>query len=50
LSASVRIGRPIVAVVDGQRVPEDLHGLGATELVDLIVGSTPDDMAKAGGR
>jgi flagellar biosynthesis protein FlhF len=50
LSASVRIGRPIVAVADGQRVPEDLHGLGATELVDLIVGSAPDELSKAGGR
>ncbi|MCU0701430.1 MAG: flagellar biosynthesis protein FlhF [Myxococcaceae bacterium] len=51
LSASVRIGRPIVAVADGQRVPEDLHALSSTELVDLVVG-TPGapDVAKAGGR
>jgi len=38
LSASVRIGRPIVAVSDGQRVPEDIHALSSTELVDLVVG------------
>ncbi len=50
LSASVRIGRPIVAVADGQRVPEDLHGLSTTELVDLIVGAPSTDVAKAGGR
>lgn len=51
LSASVRIGRPIVAVADGQRVPEDLHALSSTELVDLVVG-TPGkpEAAKAGGR
>jgi energy-coupling factor transporter ATP-binding protein EcfA2 len=39
LSASVRIGRPIVAVSDGQRVPEDIHALSSTELVDLVVGT-----------
>lgn len=51
LSASVRIGRPIVAVSDGQRVPEDIHALSSTELVDLVVG-TPGkaDAVKAGGR
>lgn len=38
LSASVRIGRPIVAVSDGQRVPEDIHALSSAELVDLVVG------------
>jgi flagellar biosynthesis protein FlhF len=37
LSASVRIGRPIVAVSDGQRVPEDLHALSGAELVELIM-------------
>ncbi|MBM4779412.1 MAG: flagellar biosynthesis protein FlhF [Archangiaceae bacterium] len=51
LSASVRIGRPIVAVSDGQRVPEDIHALNSTELVDLIVGTpTAESTAKAGGR
>lgn len=51
LSASVRIGRPIVAVSDGQRVPEDIHALSSTELVDLVVG-TPGktNVTKAGGR
>jgi flagellar biosynthesis protein FlhF len=38
LSASVRIGRPISCVADGQRVPEDLHALTGLELVDLVVG------------
>lgn len=38
LSASVRIGRPIVAVTDGQRVPEDIHALSSAELVDLVIG------------
>ena len=38
LSASVRIGRPIVAVADGQRVPEDLHALSGAELVELVLG------------
>ena len=51
LSASVRIGRPIVAVSDGQRVPEDIHSLNSTELVDLIVGTpTAESTVKAGGR
>jgi len=38
LSASVRVGRPISCVADGQRVPEDLHALTGLELVDLVVG------------
>lgn len=38
LSASVRIGQPIVAVSDGQRVPEDIHSLGSADLVELILG------------
>ena len=38
LSASVRIGRPIVAVCDGQRVPEDIHALSGADLVELVVG------------
>ncbi|MBL8912835.1 MAG: flagellar biosynthesis protein FlhF [Archangium sp.] len=51
LSASVRIGRPIVAVSDGQRVPEDIHALSGAELVELIM--TNDAQPKAigtGGR
>jgi flagellar biosynthesis protein FlhF len=54
LSASVRIGRPIVAVADGQRVPEDVHALSSPELVDLVVGrfeSTREQAAvNVGGR
>ncbi|MCA3014793.1 MAG: flagellar biosynthesis protein FlhF [Myxococcaceae bacterium] len=50
LSASVRIGRPIVAVTDGQRVPEDLHALSSTELVDLVVGSADAATARTGGQ
>ncbi len=38
LSASVRIGRPIVAVSDGQRVPEDIHALSGADLVELVIG------------
>ncbi|MFZ5440311.1 MAG: flagellar biosynthesis protein FlhF [Myxococcota bacterium] len=47
LSASVRIGRPIVAVSDGQRVPEDLHALSGAELVELVLG--PTQRASASG-
>jgi flagellar biosynthesis protein FlhF len=54
LSASVRIGRPIVAVADGQRVPEDIHSLSSVELIDLIIGpfqsSRPDTTLNVGGR
>ena len=39
LSASVRIGRPVVAVSDGQRVPEDIHSLSGPELVELVLGT-----------
>ncbi len=38
LSASVRIGRPVVAVCDGQRVPEDIHALSGADLVELVLG------------
>ena len=38
LSASVRIGRPVVAVSDGQRVPEDIHALSGADLVELVLG------------
>jgi flagellar biosynthesis protein FlhF len=51
LSASVRIGRPIVAVADGQRVPEDIHALNSAQLVDLVVGAPElTAHASAGGR
>jgi flagellar biosynthesis protein FlhF len=50
LSASVRIGRPIVAVTDGQRVPEDIHNLSGAELVELVVGMVGEDSGvKLGG-
>ena len=53
LSASVRIGRPIVAVTDGQRVPEDIHALSSPELVELVIGSfrhaRSDSSVKVGG-
>ncbi len=39
LSASVRIGQPIVAVSDGQRVPEDIHSLSGPELIELVLGT-----------
>jgi flagellar biosynthesis protein FlhF len=38
LSASVRLAQPIVAVCDGQRVPEDIHTLSGTDLVELVLG------------
>ncbi|MDP1824537.1 MAG: flagellar biosynthesis protein FlhF [Archangium sp.] len=48
LSASVRIGRPIVAVSDGQRVPEDIHALSSADLVELVLGERRAQ--SAGGR
>jgi flagellar biosynthesis protein FlhF len=45
LSASVRIGRPIVAVSDGQRVPEDIHSLSGPELVELVLGTQARNVA-----
>lgn len=54
LSASVRIGRPIVAVTDGQRVPEDIHALSGPELVELVIGSfrqqRSESSVKVGGQ
>ncbi len=38
LSASVRIGKPVCAVADGQRVPEDLHAMTTPQLVDVVLG------------
>jgi flagellar biosynthesis protein FlhF len=38
VSAAVRICRPIACVADGQRVPEDLHALTGSQLVDLVAG------------
>jgi flagellar biosynthesis protein FlhF len=52
LSASVRIGRPVVAVTDGQRVPEDIHALSSSELVDLVLGQVTqvESTVKVGGQ
>lgn len=51
LSAVVRINRPITCVSDGQRVPEDLHALTASELVELVLGrSEPARADGTGGR
>lgn len=52
LSASIRIGRPIVSVTDGQRVPEDIHALSGAELVELVIGSVNADESsvKVGGQ
>lgn len=50
LSASVRIGRPIVAVSDGQRVPEDIHSLSSAELVELICRTARPAVRASGGR
>ncbi|GMU61693.1 MAG: flagellar biosynthesis protein FlhF [Myxococcaceae bacterium] len=38
VSALGPVGRPIVCVTDGQRVPEDIHALTANELVGLVAG------------
>ncbi|HTT71487.1 MAG TPA: flagellar biosynthesis protein FlhF [Anaeromyxobacteraceae bacterium] len=41
LSVAVRIPRPVSCVTDGQRVPEDLHALSASELADLVLPEEP---------
>ena len=38
LSASFRLNRPIVAITDGQRVPEDIHAPSAPELIEQLIG------------
>jgi flagellar biosynthesis protein FlhF len=38
VSAAVRIGRPISAVSNGQRVPEDLLVVKSADLTELVVG------------
>ncbi len=49
LSASMRIGRPVVALADGQRVPEDLHPTTDESLTELVLGAASVSRA-AGGR
>jgi flagellar biosynthesis protein FlhF len=48
LSASMRIGRPVVALADGQRVPEDLHATSNESLIELVLGE-PSAARAAGG-
>ncbi len=38
VTAAIRVGRPIVAITDGQRVPEDIHALSVAELTELVLG------------
>jgi flagellar biosynthesis protein FlhF len=38
LSASLRLSRPIVALCDGQRVPEDIHAVTGPDLVGMVFG------------
>jgi flagellar biosynthesis protein FlhF len=38
LSATARLDKPICAVADGQRVPEDIHCFTSTELMDWVGG------------
>jgi flagellar biosynthesis protein FlhF len=39
LSAATRLGRPVTCMTNGQRVPEDLHGVTSAQLVDIVMGS-----------
>jgi len=39
LSAAVRIQRPVACITDGQQVPEDLHPVEGSSLVDRVIGS-----------
>jgi flagellar biosynthesis protein FlhF len=50
ISATMRIGRPVSCVTDGQSVPEDMHAWRTDEWVNLLVGSwsgTRDNVAQA---
>ena len=49
LSASVRIGRPVVGLADGQRVPEDIHSTSNESLCELVLGGA-EALRQAGGR
>jgi flagellar biosynthesis protein FlhF len=48
LTAAIRTARPIIAVTDGQRVPEDIHSLSVAELVDLVIGDFSSKTSSAG--
>ncbi len=39
LSVAVRIARPVACITDGQQVPEDLHPVEGSSLVDRVIGS-----------
>jgi len=52
ISATMRIGRPVSCVTDGQSVPEDMHAWRTDEWVNLLTGSwtgTRDGSAQARG-
>lgn len=52
ISATMRIGRPVSCVTDGQSVPEDMHAWRTDEWVNLLVGSwsgARDNVAQARG-
>jgi len=52
ISATMRIGRPVSCVTDGQSVPEDMHAWRTDEWVNLLTGSwtgTRNDSAQARG-
>jgi len=46
LSATVRVGRPVSCITDGQQVPEDLHALTGPQLVDLVFPGPRDPADK----
>ncbi len=39
VSAAARISRPVACFTDGQQVPEDLHAVAGTTLVERVIGS-----------
>lgn len=39
VSAAVRVARPVACITNGQQVPEDLHPVEGTALVDRVIGS-----------
>jgi len=52
VSATMRVGRPVSCVTDGQSVPEDMHAWRTDEWIDLLTGSwtgTRNDSAQARG-
>jgi flagellar biosynthesis GTPase FlhF len=43
LSLTTELPVPVSCVCDGQRVPEDIHGVTRADLVDLVLGSWNHD-------